>query len=62
MQAEGDTFAALDMSNLLGSYFSDSGLSGYVNQFNSFQDSLNSFAKDPVGSYLGGSFGGFSFG
>ena len=60
--AEGDTFAALDMNNLLGDYFSDSGLSGYVNQFNSFQDSLNSFAKDPIGSYLGGSIGGFSFG
>ena len=61
--AEGDTFAALDMSNILGNYFSNSGLSGYVNQFNSFQDSLNSFASDPVGSYLGGSLGrGFSFG
>ena len=64
--ADGDTFAALDMDNILGdlvgNYFSDSGMSSYVNQFNSFQDSLNSFAKDPVGSYLGGSFGGFSFG
>jgi hypothetical protein len=56
--AGGDTFAALDMNNLLGNYFSDSGLQGYVDQFDSFQNSLNSFASDPMGSYLGGSFGG----
>jgi hypothetical protein len=65
--ADGDVFAALDMDNILGNlvtnYFQDSGMSSYVNQFNSFQDSFNSFAKDPVGSYLGGSLGGgFSFG
>jgi hypothetical protein len=78
--AGGDTFQALNLDaivgNAMGSLFADSGIQGFVNDFNGFQSSLNSYqnaaqsyksaaqsiARDPVGSYLGGSIGGFSFG
>ena len=75
-----DPFQAINLDMIVGdamqNLFADSGLQGFVNDFNGFQDSLNSYqnaaqsyksaaqsiARDPIGSYLGGSVGGFSFG
>jgi len=69
VQAEGDTFAELDLNNLVQGLMDNGGLSGYLNDFQSFQNDLQSqvsglqsFAKDPVGSYLGGNNFNISFG
>ena len=58
-----DGFGSLDFNNVFGNYFNNSfgGVpSEFVNSFQGFQDSFNSFANvDPMGSFMGGSFGSF---
>lgn len=58
-----DGMNSLDFNNVFGSYFNNSfgGVPAtYLNSFQGFQDSFNSFANvDPMGSFMGGSFGSF---
>lgn len=59
----GGGFANFDLQNAFGTYFNSNDLFGvpnnFLDSFNTFQTTFNSFKSDPVGTFLSGGFGGF---